>query len=135
MIVTAKEWRMRRDQAGILANRIYIIHRVAPDLEEEAWRIYKKRKKGEISFEEALDTLLTRREARSIAPSNLVKLFPFPRLPISASISSAMYLSSSLRTHNSLSTLIQLDPSSFIDLVKVLVNRGLLRAGSVYAGW
>ena len=63
-----KEWRKRRDQAGILIGHIYIIHRVAPDLEEEAWRIYEKWKNEEISFEEALkkieeliDTVKTRR--------------------------------------------------------------------------
>ncbi len=37
-----RERRKRRDQAGILASRIYIVHRVAPDLEEEARRIYEE---------------------------------------------------------------------------------------------
>ena len=67
-MVLYKEWRKRRDQAGILIGHIYIIHRVAPDLEEEAWRIYEKWKNEEISFEEALkkiegliDTVKTRR--------------------------------------------------------------------------
>ncbi len=57
MIDSVKEWRKNRDRAGILASRIYIIHRVAPDLEEEAWRVYEKWKRDEISFEEALKKL------------------------------------------------------------------------------
>jgi len=52
-----REWRRRRDQAGILVGHIYIIHRVAPELEEEAWRIYEKWKVREIEFEEALKKL------------------------------------------------------------------------------
>lgn len=44
MIDTVKVWRIHRDQAGILTTRIYIyiIHRIASDLEEEAQRIYKE---------------------------------------------------------------------------------------------
>ena len=52
-----RKWRKRRDQAGILIGYIYIIHRIAPDLEEEAWSIYENWKNEEINFEEALRKL------------------------------------------------------------------------------
>jgi hypothetical protein len=50
MVMSVKEWRLRRDQAGILIG--YVIH--APKgKREKAWEIYSKWNNGIISFREA----------------------------------------------------------------------------------
>ena len=55
MPMTVKEWRLRRDQAGILIG--YVLH--APKGKRgEAWRVYYMWRDWKISFREAEERLI-----------------------------------------------------------------------------
>ncbi len=55
MVMSVKEWRVRRDQAGILIG--YVLH--APKgKRREAWRIYYAWRDWKISFREAEERLI-----------------------------------------------------------------------------